>query len=92
MVNKDLFLSRDQINGFDKIIEFILTGGITPGTLGIEHTGDIVSHLDHWDKKRDIKDPQLKRAVFTIIKTLLDMDVIEIMWKHSIVSKTKSPT
>ena len=89
MLNKDLFLSKSQINDFDKIIDSILNGGITPGTLGIENVGDIVSYLDRWDKNRNIKDPELKHAVFTVIKTLLDMDVVELMWKDSIVEEAR---
>ena len=73
-----LFLEKEKINNFDDIIEVIKTSGITPGTIAVEHIGDVIFFLNKRDKKRDMDDPELKRAAFTIIKTLLDLKLLNL--------------
>jgi hypothetical protein len=85
-----LFLEKEKINNFDDIIEVIKTSGITPGTIAIEHIGDVIFFLNKRDKKRDMDDPELKRATFTVIKTLLDLEIAEPLWRDSWVESVRT--
>jgi hypothetical protein len=79
-MDSNFFLNKNKINKFDEIIHVIDTCGITPGTIAVEHIGDILFFLNQRDKKRDMNDPELKKAAFTVIKTLLDDEIAELMW------------
>ena len=90
MSESSLFLDKNKINKFDEIIRVILTESLSPGTISIEHIGDIISFLNKRDKVREMSDPELKMAVFRIIKTLLDMDAVELLWQDSWVEKIRN--
>jgi hypothetical protein len=79
----NLYLDKNQINNFNQIINDMLEEGISPNTLSMEHIGDIISFLDADDKKRNLYDPELKKAVFTIIKELLSKPQVEINFQSS---------
>jgi hypothetical protein len=66
MYKKPQFLEKEKINNFKHIIEIIDTCGITPGTIAVEHIGDILFFLDKYDKKRNMNDTELKHAAFAI--------------------------
>ncbi|WP_285008706.1 hypothetical protein [Pedobacter faecalis] len=83
MMDSNLFLNKSCINNFDEIIHIIDSCGITPGTIAVEHVGDVLSFLNDRDKKRDINDPELKKAAFTVIKTILDTGIAELMWAYT---------
>ncbi|RZK39319.1 MAG: hypothetical protein EOO90_19260 [Pedobacter sp.] len=84
------FLDKKDINSFSEIIEIIQTCGITPGTIAIEHIGDILFFLNQRDKKRNMDDPELKKAAFTIIKTLLDLEIVDLLWRDSWVENVRN--
>ena len=83
MNEKPQFLEKEKINNFDHIVEIIDTCGITPGTIAVEHIGDILFFLNQHDKKRNMDDPELKHAAFTLIKELLDSNIAELVWKYT---------
>lgn len=77
-MKSDLLMDSSLINNFDKIIEVIFTCGLSREVLAVENTGDIIAMLMHWDKVRELHDPELKRAVFTVIKAMLDSGEVEL--------------
>ena len=92
MYNKPQFLEKEKINNFEHIIEIIDTCGITPGTIAVEHIGDILFFLDKYDKKRNMDDIELKHAAFTLIKELLASNIAELVWEFTwVVNIRKNP-
>lgn len=59
-------LNKNEINNIDKIINVINTDK------NFEHIGDIIALLDKYDKKRKLNSLELKKAVFTIIKLIIE--------------------
>jgi hypothetical protein len=76
------FLEKNKIHNFDLILDFILNGDKIHDRLAIENIGDILACLDYNDKKRDMQEPELKRAAFTVIKAMLDTGMVEISWPY----------
>lgn len=59
-------LDKIRINNLNKIIKMIVAD------INFEHIGDIIFMLDKYDKKRNLNDDELKIAVYTIIKVLIE--------------------
>jgi len=89
-MDDSFFLSPTQINKFDEIIDVIFNHGLSKEVLAVENTGDIIYYLDQHDKVRDLNDPELKKAVLTIIKAMLDTGEVELDFEHSWVREVKS--
>ncbi|TCC99926.1 hypothetical protein [Pedobacter psychroterrae] len=88
----DRFLDKSKINNYEWIVDFILNGDKVNNRLAIEHIGDILFYLNKNDKERDMQDPELKRAAFTVIQALLDTNAVELDWEHGwAMSKYNSP-
>ena len=79
----DRFLDRKEINNFDHILDIILNANKEKGFLAIENIGDILFFINKNDKERDMQDPELKKAAFTVIKALLDSKLVDIVWEWS---------
>ena len=89
-MDDSFFLCPTQINKFDEIIDVIFNHGLSKEVLAVENTGDIIYYLDQRDKVRDLNDPELKKAVLTIIKAMLDTGEVELDFEHSWVEEVKS--
>jgi hypothetical protein len=87
-----LFLDKSEINNFDEIIDNMLSEGICSNTICIEHIADIITHLDSDDKKRSIYDPQLKKAVFTVIRELISNSKVELVNEWSTIPELRDGT
>jgi hypothetical protein len=82
-MSDSLFLDKSDINNFDDIMYVIFNYGLQKDVLAVENTGDIISYLDKYDKVRDLNDPDLKKAVLTIIKVMLETGEVELEFRYS---------
>lgn len=72
MKTNHLFLDVSEINNYEQIISEIINDP------NFEHIYDVEAYIADIDKKRDLNSLEHKRAVFTIIKGLLDTSLIEV--------------
>lgn len=86
------FLEKSKINNFERILDIILNSDKIHGRIAIEHIGDILFFINKHDKERDMQDPELKKAAFTVIKALLATKSVELDWEFGWASsKYRSP-
>lgn len=88
-MKNDLLMDFSLINNFEKIIEVIFNSGLSKEVIAVENTGDIISLLDHWDKVRELDDPELKKAVFTVIKAMLDSGEVQLEFNYTWVKSAR---
>jgi hypothetical protein len=88
-MDHSLFLSKDQINNFEEIMYVIFNYGLQEDVLAVENTGDIIYYLDQRDKKRELDDPELKKAVLTIIHSMLATGLVDLDFRYSWVEKVR---
>jgi hypothetical protein len=88
-MDNSLFLEKDQINNFNEIMYVILNYGLQKDVLAVENTGDIIYYLDQRDKNRTLDDPELKKAVLTIIHSMLATGEVELDFRYSWVEKAR---
>jgi hypothetical protein len=88
-MDHSLFLAKDQINNFEEIMHVIFNYGLQKDVLAVENTGDIIYYLDQRDKKRELDDPELKKAVLTIIRSMLATGEVELDFRYSWVEKAR---
>jgi hypothetical protein len=88
-MNDYLFLKKEEINNFDMIMDIIFNAGLSKDVLAVEHIGDIIFFLDKRDKVRDQNDPELKKAVFTVIKAMIDSGQVELRWQYTWVKSAR---
>ena len=88
-MNDYLFLKKEKINNFDMIMDIIFNAGLSKDVLAVEHIGDIIFFLDKRDKVRDQNDPELKKAVFTVIKAMIDSGQVELRWQYTWVKSAR---
>jgi len=84
------FLNPSYIKNYNLIIDTILNKGRTPKVLAIENIGDLISILNYNDKRRNIDDPELKKAIFTIVKGMLDSGIVELWWDYCWVASARN--
>lgn len=82
-MDTSFFLDKSEIRNFDEIIHVIFNCGLQKDVLAVENTGDIIYYLDQRDKIRDLNDPELKKAVLTVIRAMLETGQVELDFKHS---------
>ena len=70
-------LSKKQINNFELIMNLI---SIDPN---FENISDIIFLLDWHDKFRESEDPELKSAIFTIVKEIIDIGIAKPIFGYS---------
>lgn len=63
-------LDKSMINNFEAILSAIAEDP------NFENIDDIIYFLDRFDTRRDIYDPDLKDAIFTIVKEIIDRDML----------------
>jgi hypothetical protein len=88
-MDHSLFLAKDQINNFEEIMYVIFNYGLQEDVLAVENTGDIIYYLDQRDKKRELDDPELKKAVLTIIHSMLATGLVDLDFRYSWVEKVR---
>lgn len=80
-----MILKKEEIQNFELIIELITKDS------NFENIGDIIFLLDRHDKFRENDDPELKRAVFSIVNEVLEREIACPIFGYSPIAPMPNP-
>ncbi len=70
-------IEKEEIHNFELII------GLAKDDPNFENVSHIIHLLDRFDKKRESEDPELKSAVFAVVKEILEQRIAKPIFGYS---------